>query len=71
MFSQKIQTFCGFTKRIDGPHLLGKLLLGLCILCPCRLPGSLLGLSLPSGLTTVGQSKCCVGSLHGAGIYGG
>lgn len=59
-----------FTKCIDGSHLLWKLLLllGLCVRCPCC-PHCLLG--LPSGLAAVRQPKCRVGSLHGAGVYGG
>lgn len=65
----------GFTKCIDGSHLLRKLLLllGLCILCSCCLSwaGGLLGLGLPRGLAAVRQPKCRVGSLHGAGVYGG
>lgn len=62
-----------FTKCIDGPHLLLKLLLGLRVLGSGRLSlarVALLALALRRGLAAVWEAECCVGSLHGAGVDG-
>ena len=60
-----------FTDSVNGSHLLWKLLLGLGVLSTWRLSWGLRGLSLSGGLAAVRQTKCCVGSLHGAGVYRG